>query len=280
MSPTGDAELLIAARAALLDTLDALVEHRDALVLIGAQAIYLHTGAAPVALAEATKDSDLAVDPRALSDTPLLDEAMTRAGFHRDLEYPQPGAWLSPDGIPVDLMVPEALAGGPGSRGARIPPHSRHAARRTTGLEAAVVDHAHRAITALDPSDNRRVVINVAGPAALLVAKLHKLGERQDNPDRLIDKDAHDVYRLLVATDIDVLDTALRELLADELAGQATLEAIRYLDALFARGPEAPGSTMAGRAEQLVGDPMVVSAAVAALAEELLSVLGAGPDSD
>ena len=64
MSPPGDAELLIAARGALLDALDALAAHRDALVVIGAQAVYLHTGAADVALAEATKDSDVAIDPR------------------------------------------------------------------------------------------------------------------------------------------------------------------------------------------------------------------------
>ncbi len=193
MSAPGDVDLLVAARAALLDALDALVGQRDALVLIGAQAIYLHTGAAPVALAEATKDSDLAVDPRALSDDPLLDDAMTRAGFHRDLEHPQPGAWLSREGIPVDLMVPEALAGGPARRGARIPPHSRHATRRTRGLEAAVVDHAPMTITALDPRDRRHAEIAVAGPAALLVAKLHKLGERKNDPGRLVDKDAHDI---------------------------------------------------------------------------------------
>ena len=47
MSPTGDADLLVAARSALLDALKALVEQRDALILIGAQAIYLHTGDAP-----------------------------------------------------------------------------------------------------------------------------------------------------------------------------------------------------------------------------------------
>lgn len=109
MSPTGDADLLVAARSALLDALEALVEQRDALILIGAQAIYLHTGDAPAALAETTKDSDLAVDPRVLSDAPLLDEAMKSAGFHRDLQHPQPGGWFSRSGIPVDLMVPEAL---------------------------------------------------------------------------------------------------------------------------------------------------------------------------
>lgn len=91
MNASGDAELLIAARAALLDALDALTEHHDALVLIGAQAIYLHTGAAAVALAETTKDCDLAIDPRALGHEPLLEEAMARAGFHPDLLHPQPG---------------------------------------------------------------------------------------------------------------------------------------------------------------------------------------------
>jgi len=126
MSAAGDGErLLVAARRALLDALDALEEHRDALVLIGAQAIYLHTGAAPVALAEATKDSDLAVDPRVLADDPLLDELMRRANFHPDLEHPQPGSWLSPEGIPVELMVPERLAG-PNAKGRRA-----HASRPT-----------------------------------------------------------------------------------------------------------------------------------------------------
>jgi hypothetical protein len=273
MRPPGGADLLILARSALLDALDALVDQRDALVLIGAQAIYLHTGAAVVALAEATKDSDLAVDPRLLSDHPLLDEAMKRAGFHPNLEYPQPGGWISPDGIPVDLMVPEALAGKGGSRGARIPPHGPHATRRTAGLEAAVVDNAPMTISALASDDPRTAEIRVAGPAALLVAKLHKLGERQDQPDRLIDKDAHDIYRLLVATDTQALSQTLTGLQNDELAGDATNHAITHLQQLFAPGPEALGSTMAGRAEQLVGDPAVVSASVAALAQDLLSTI-------
>lgn len=274
MSPPGDADILVAARSALLDALEALHDQRDALVLIGAQAIYLHTGAAPVALGEATKDSDLAVDPRALSDSPLLDDAMQRAGFHRNLTEPQPGSWLSPSGIPVDLMVPAALAGSGGRRGARIPPHSRHATRRTPGLEAAVVDHAPMTITALDPDDRRSAVIEVAGPAALLVAKLHKLGERQDRPERLLDKDAHDIYRLLAATDTGSLSRTLDDLRKDELAGATTTEAIHYLEQLFASGPDALGSTMAGRAEELVGDPAIASAAVSALAADLVAALG------
>lgn len=272
MSRAGDAELLVAARSALLDALEALSVHRHALVLIGAQAIYLHTGDAPVALAEATKDSDLAVDPRELADDPLLDEAMSGAGFHRDLVHPQPGSWLSAQGIPVDLMVPEALAGAKGRRGARIPPHSRDATRRTPGLEAAVVDHAPIWIKALDASDPREEEIGVAGPAALLVAKLHKLGERKDDSGRLVDKDAHDIYRLLTTTDTAVLADRLSELAGDALAGSATETAMAYMGELFAAA-DSLGPVMAGRAEELVGDPEVVAAATVLLVGDLRKAL-------
>jgi hypothetical protein len=183
----GADDVLVAARTALFDALAALGEHTDEVTIIGAQAIYLHTGAADVALADATKDSDLVLDPRTLADDPRLEEAMTGAGFHQDLENPQPGAWLSPTGIPVDLMVPEALAGPQSRRSGRIPPHANHATRRAVGLEAAVIDRARLPIRALDPDDDRDVTAYVAGPAALLVAKLHMLAERLDQSTRLLD---------------------------------------------------------------------------------------------
>jgi hypothetical protein len=271
MSSSGDADFLVRARAVLLTALDALADHRDALILIGAQAIYLHTGAAPVALAEATKDSDLAVDPRALRDAPLIDEAMRAAHFHRDVQNPQPGAWLSEDDIPVDLLIPEALAGGRGRRGVDIPPHPRTAARRVRGLEATLVDHSQMEVSALADDDDRRYTLNVAGPASLLVAKLHKIYERRDRPDRLVDKDAHDVYRLLVAIDTPTLAGRLSWLAVDDLAAEVTRAAMPMLQELFASGPDALGSAMAGRAEELVGDPAVVSAATAALAGDLLA---------
>jgi len=274
MSPAGDADLLVAARSALLDALAVLAAHREALVLIGAQAIYLHTDAAAVALAETTKDSDLAVDPRELHDAPLLDDAMQEAGFRLDTNHPQPGSWISPTGIPVDLMVPTALAGDRGRRGARIPPHSIHATRRTNGLEAAVVDHAPMTIAALDPTDPRQATINVAGPAALLISKLHKLGERSNDPGRLLDKDAHDIYRLLVVADLRQLVARLSALADDDLAGDAARTAITYFQNLFASTGGRLGATMAGRAEELVGDPAVVAASVSALADDLLRGLG------
>lgn len=115
---------MAAARTALLDALDALRDQLDALVLIGAQAIYLWTGAADLAVAETTDDSDLAIDHRLLADDPLLEVAMTAAGFHRDPETRHFGSWLSPQNVPVDLMLPEAQSQKGGRRGARIPPHS------------------------------------------------------------------------------------------------------------------------------------------------------------
>src|SRR5207253_11125313 len=113
-------------------------------------------------------DADLAVNPGALADAPLLAQALTGAGF---TAQGGPGAWLSPDGIPVDLMVPEALAG-PGRRGARLGAHGHRVARRAKGLEAALVDHDLHTIRALARADTRSATVAVAGPGALLVAKV------------------------------------------------------------------------------------------------------------
>ncbi|MCP5025001.1 MAG: hypothetical protein GY929_01840 [Actinomycetia bacterium] len=60
--------LHVRARAALLDATDALAEQLDALVLVGAQAIYLHTGDADLAVAECTTDADFTIGPAQLDD--------------------------------------------------------------------------------------------------------------------------------------------------------------------------------------------------------------------
>lgn len=270
--PGGYDDVLIAARSALLDALEALKDQCDAVIVIGAQAIYLHTGNAPVALAEATKDSDLAVDPRLLNAQPLLEQAMDKAGFFLNPTSAQPGAWMNTAGVPVDLMVPEALAGtgGKNTRGGRIPPHSNRTTRRAKGLEAAVVDNFEMEIGSLDGADPRRYGALVAGPAALLVAKLHKIAERVDTPHRLLDKDAHDIYRLLVATETSKLTSSLHALFEESISRSATAEALEHLKTLFADGPEAVGSRMAGRAEEEIGDPANVSLSVSLLASDIL----------
>jgi hypothetical protein len=70
-----DPEYVAARRA--LDALEALDEHRDSIIVVGAQAVYLHTGAADLAVAEFTTDADLAIDPDGLRSDPRLDAALT-----------------------------------------------------------------------------------------------------------------------------------------------------------------------------------------------------------
>lgn len=154
----------------------------------------------------------------------------------------------------------------------RMPPHAKNAARRTLGLEASIVDNAWMTVESLN-GDGRSVEVKVAGPAALVVAKLHKVGERLTDPSRLNAKDAHDLFRLLVVSDTDELASTFRILLADDLAKDVTRQAVSHLRELFAAGPDAIGSVMAARAEEGVGQPDVVAASVSALAQDLLAVL-------
>ncbi len=62
--------LYVRARAALLDTVEALSSHRNALVPVDAQAVYLHTGDADLAVTEYTTDADFTVSVMA-SKVPL-----------------------------------------------------------------------------------------------------------------------------------------------------------------------------------------------------------------
>jgi hypothetical protein len=269
-------DLLVRARCALLDGLNALVAHRDSVIVVGAQAVYLHTGNAPVAVAEATKDSDLAIDARVLGEDPLVQAAMEAAGFHLDPITGQPGAWLSRDGIPVDLMVPRAIDGArkPNARAARLPPHAKSAMRSATGLEAAVVDNREMEIRALDPNDQRIIRAKVASPAALIVAKLHKIYERRNDPSKLVDKDAHDIYRILVAVDTESLATPIRALLADDLCGSVSADALGYLRELFAVGPDALGCVMTARTEgEAEEQARVVAQRCSFLAQDLIAAV-------
>lgn len=262
----------VLARRTLLDALDALKSQRDALVLAGAQAIYLYTGDADVPIDTQTKDSDLVLVPALLGDDPLIERSMAAGGFAHDKATQQPGEWSSGAGEPpVELLVPEGLHQGGGRRGARIPPHSKHAARVVPGLEAAAVSSRAMVITSLEPDvDSRAIGIRVASPAALLVAKAYKIGERHhESPGRLLDKDAHDVYRLLRAVPVAEVLADLWPLRSDRVAGEVTSSAIRWLDELTT-STDSLIPAMAGRAEHLVGEPADVAGSTWALIRDVL----------
>ncbi len=257
------------ARRALLDALQALEDQLDAVVVVGAQAIYLQTGDAEFAVAPYTTDGDIALDPGALRDHPQLSDAMRAAGFVPDAE--QPGTWIGTGAVRIDLMVPAALAG-PGRRGARLGTHGNRTARRARGLEAALIDNAPMRVGSLEPMDQRCFLVRVAGPAALLIAKLHKLADRQGDAGRLNDKDALDVYRILRGVSTADLAARSRRVLDSGLGREVALIAIKDLASMFAM-PTAPGCQMAARALVPLEDPEETGASCAALTTDLLRLL-------
>lgn len=249
-----------AARTVLLDALEALVDHQSALVVVGAQAVYLQTGSAGLTIAPYTTDGDIALDPNLLDDAPLIEEAMQNRGFIL-LEHAagvvEPGTWRRTvevaghwHEVPVDLIVPAGVLPGGKTRGARLPMHGKKAAKRTHGLEAALVDQKLIPVRGLAPGDARRIEIAVAGVAALLVAKVIKIRDRvadDRRPHRQKDKDAGDILRLVRATPVTQMAERLDTLRRDSVAGPVTQEALEGLGALF-RAPGSPGVVMAVRA--------------------------------
>jgi hypothetical protein len=230
----------IAARRVLLDALEALGSQCEAIIVVGAQAVYLRTGAAGIAgVAPYTTDADLALAPALLADEPHIERLMGDAEFRQEGD---PGVWwktvdiegTSTD-IEVDIMVPERFAPAGGRRSVRLPPHDKMIARKALGLEGTIIDHDPIEIAALDGSDERRFTVHVAGPAALVVAKVHKLRDRlaEGKSDRIANKDASDVYRLMLAVPVQEFLDRLQPLLDDDTAGPVCWEAIDLMGQLF-----------------------------------------------
>jgi hypothetical protein len=251
-----DPEYLVARRV-LLDALEALGEHRDAIVVVGAQAIYLRAGAAVLPIADLTTDADLALDPALLSSAPDLETMLKEGGFEHVEQSGalEPGSWQT-DAIlrgkavkvPLDLIVPSAAAAG-GRRSAELGAHGKRAARRSSGLEAALVDNTRMTISALDPADDRSTTARVAGLPALLIAKSYKIFERlaAGVEDRTYDKDASDVVRIMQSLAPAPMAAALMGLRASPAAGPSTELGIAHFEALFGR-PNGGGIAMAVQA--------------------------------
>jgi hypothetical protein len=263
----------VGARRALLDALVALDAHLASVVLIGAQAIYVHTGDGDFSVAPMTTDADLVLDREGLQDEPDIVQSLALAGF---VNAGQPGHFINTADVAVDLMMAPHQSGRAGRnvRSAAIPPHPKQTARVGAGLAAALADNEVHRVLALDPVDGRAVQVRVAGPAALLVAKVFKIGDRlaqaaSGRPQRIVDKDALDVLRLLRAVETETLADALRRHPAGSPAASDVVEALATMREDLAGARRF--AELAARAS--LGDPTAAPSYVA-LAEELLDEMG------
>ena len=260
----------IQARRVLLDALDTLQPHIDAITLVGAQAIYLHTGESDdLEIPPFTTDADLALNPGILGPEPEIVQTMQAAGFVRQQD---PGIWKSAhNGFTVDLLVPEAL-GGIGKRGARLAGHGKNAAHNVKGLDAVLIDRDHKTIAALETADSRQCEIAVAGPAALVVAKLFKIWERKDIAHREDAKDALDLFRLLRAISTTELVERFTVLFQTPSAQEETTQSYLYLAELF-RDERAYGAQLLAQAVGKLASRDEILVSSVSLAQDLLTAL-------
>lgn len=257
----------IKARKALLDAIEVLQPHLSSIILIGAQAIYIHTGDAEFAISPFTYDTDLALNPDQLASEPKLEDIMGRAQFVRTA---QPGIYKrTADGAQVDLLIPIAL-GGAGRRGARLGLQGNKAAMKVRGIEGALVDHKPLLVKSLDESDTRTHTIEVAGPAALLISKMLKIAERAEGAARRQDdKDAFDIFRLLRKVPTKDLAKGIQFLSSQSLSSDVTQEAITKFKQFFADGT-CPGVRMVVNHIHLVEDEAIISASCVELSHDLI----------
>lgn len=272
---TQAADEYVAARGVLLDALEALAAQRASLVLVGAQAVYLHTGPVEGTGIQMTTDSDLALDTDLLASDPEMTETLKDAGFRAVPNLP--GQWESPLGIRVDLMtVPHQSNRPKGSRAAKLPPHGNETARITPGLEPALIDNTTMTIAALDAADGRTIDLRVAGPAALLSAKLTKLLERYDDvqagrgKSRIKEKDVLDCYRVLVAIETDALERGFESHRDSTEALAVTRAALAFFNQQRLREDEGVLRSLLGQA--LPGD-LTALAAFDALSGDLVDAV-------
>jgi len=132
-----------------------------------------------------------------------------------------------------------------------------------------LVDNEQQKLTSLDNGDDRSHLIRVAGPAALLVAKVIKVEERRGQPQRLQPKDGLDVLRLLQACETSPLSDRLATLAGDPLAGDVTRMAMSSLME-HGRDREGPLATLAARAVAGLANPETIAESLVSLVDDLL----------
>lgn len=271
-------ELYVLARRVLLDALEALGTHQGAIVLVGAQAVYLHVGDAGLAVAPFTSDGDLVLNPEVLAEFPPLETALHDAGF-LPKKSDSVGVWVThhPTGraekteVCIDLLVPANVSPGKGRRAARLAGHDARAARKVVGLEGALVDFDRMQLGSLADNDPRILDVQVAGPAALLVAKLIKIKDRSGT-QRHSDKDALDITRLLRGVETGDLRERMKKLQRDPRSTEVAGQAIDLLRTTFGHRAGA-GIAMAIRATRGLVDADELAVSCSFLAGDLLDAL-------
>lgn len=137
-----------------------------------------------------------------------------------------------------------------------------------------MVDKQVIAIRALEEGDDRIFSVAVAGPAALVVAKAHKIaGRRDEGRGRLNDKDALDVYRLMRSVEPRVFGSGFELLARSRLAASSTEWAVREFGELFGE-TQSLGVEMVVRATEGLIPEAEVRAACPILAREILAAAG------
>jgi hypothetical protein len=173
----------IRSRRLLLESIKALEQFIDAITVIGAHAVHVWAQEAwgPIEM-EATRDADVSINPSFVTTDQKIIEALAGIGLVPALRD-RPGIYgfESESDLPLkarttfDLLVPEAYAGG-GRRAAHIT-GQKNAAGRALGLELTPWDRKLVELSTVD-EPVEKALVNVAGPAALLVAKAYKVHER------------------------------------------------------------------------------------------------------
>ncbi|TFB98641.1 hypothetical protein [Cryobacterium sp. HLT2-28] len=195
---------------------------------------------------ESTRDGDLAINPVLIAEDPKIMEIMAEIGLEPARpERPGIYGYVSERGLPwdqrttVDLLVPETYAGSKG-RSARIP-GQKSATTRAYGLELAIHDRTLTKISTTDGEPELSVDVHVAGPAALLIAKAHKVSERladiERRPDRLRPKDSGDIALLMMVTDgTEMAESMMRHVAQSPEIRAVVHDGAHYLVEMYAAG--------------------------------------------
>ena len=135
-------------------------------------------------------------------------------------------------------------------------------------MEAAQDGSALHSAKSRTADADRSCILKVAGPAALLVSKVHKIGERPEDPavrrrDRLA-KDAFGIYRLLRAIDTADMASEFNLLGSHQVSGGVTSEALSMFQRLFSTA-SGIGTELVVRAVLGLEDPDFIAESSVAL---------------